>query len=95
MASVLGTGPTTLGGIQVPLTPGPVFNRMLTGWTPPFMTNAFGILDQNGDAAAQVLSLPGLSSYIGRTAWLAAVSYDPAAGAGRLSSVARALTVVP
>ena len=72
-----------------------VFNQMLSGWTPSNLQGGHGILDPNGDAQATLYGHPALAPAIGRTVYLAAVSYDAASLTGRLSSIARYLTIVP
>nr|MBC8329289.1 FG-GAP repeat protein [Planctomycetota bacterium] len=90
-----GTGPTIKGGLAIPLSQDNIFDRMLTGWSPPPLSNGFGVLDANGDAQASLDGDAVLLPLIGRTVYLAAVSYDPLGPTGRLSSIARALTIVP
>jgi len=54
LLSVNGTGPTTLNGLSIPLTPDRLFQASLNGRVPSPMTGFQGILDANGDGAAQV-----------------------------------------
>ena len=54
-----------------------------------------GTLDSDGDATVTVLSDPMLSAFIGQTYYFAAVSFDGVTQAGRLSSIARTLEIVP
>lgn len=95
LASRAGTGPTNLGGVVVPLTPDVLFNRMVTGWSPPMVQGAFGTLDADGDAQATITGHPSLSRFIGQTVWLAAVSYDPAGPTPRMATNAAALMIRP
>ncbi|TAH37342.1 MAG: hypothetical protein EYC70_10245 [Planctomycetota bacterium] len=95
LASLTGTGPTSLLGLEVPLTPDNLYQLMLAGNPPAVFPSNLGGLDAGGDAGALVRSLPGLAAHVGRTVWLAAVSYDPLGPLPRLSSVARPLTAVP
>lgn len=78
----------------MPLTADALLARLLTGWTPPLVTGAYGVLDPNGDGTATLASGPALVAYVGQSVYLAALSFAPPAGA-RLSSIARVLTVVP
>jgi len=95
LASATGTGPTALGGIEVPLSWDPLLARMAGGWSPVMLQNGRGILGPTGDAQAVLFSHAALWPFVGRSFHLAAVSYDAATSAGRLSSVARPITVVP
>lgn len=95
LASGHGVGPARIGGLEVPLTRDTLLDAMLAGWSPPMLVNGTGTLDQNGAAAAQVLSHRSLRQWVGRTFWLAAVSYDPVQMRARISSVPRGLTVAP
>ena len=89
-------GPATLGGILIPLALwGPLTRKMLYGWTPPIPLNGSGSLDADGDAQATILSHPVLTPFVGTTVYLAAVSWDSIGEVGRLSSIARYLTIVP
>ncbi len=95
LASGSGIGPTTQAGLDIPLAPDIVFNRMLGGWNPPPLQGGIGFLDANGDAQAILSGDPGFIPWIGNTVYLAAVSFDHATLTGRLSSVTRYLTIVP
>ncbi len=95
LASAAGTGPTTLDDVVVPLTPDPLYDRMLNQNPPPQILNPYGTLDAAGDATAFFQSNPGeLSFFIGQTLWVAAISFvpvtDPVA-----SSVALPIEVLP
>ncbi len=95
LLSATGAGPTNLNGVDIPLTADTLFNRMLTGWAPPVLPNAFGTLDLNGDADVLAVSHPYLTPFIGQTYYAAAVSYDPVGLVPRLSSVVRSVVIVP
>ena len=95
LASITGTGPTTLYGIEVPLTPDKVFNRMLSGSVSPANPDAFGVLDAHGRATAGLFGHVSLTPLLGANVYLAAVSYDMLGPLARLSSVSRALAIVP
>ncbi|MBC8327815.1 MAG: FG-GAP repeat protein [Planctomycetes bacterium] len=99
LASKTGVGPTQIANLTVPLTLDSLMQRMLQGWSPPLLFNGKGFLDANGDGQAiAVGGRPRLIPLIGTEIYLAAVSIDmstPGQPLGRLSSVSRALTVVP
>ena len=58
LGSNLGIGPSTISGLQIPLTDsGPVWDALLVQPPPGFFASAFGVLDENGDATA-TLDLP-------------------------------------
>ena len=95
LASAHGSGRALVGQVEVPLTPDLLFWRMRGGWTPPNVPQAHGTLDPAGDATVPIHGAPALTVYVGRTVWVSALSYDPAAPTPRLSSIARTLTVVP
>lgn len=61
----------------------------------PALLGAFGVLDEEGDGTASILPLAALASRIGDTFHCAAVAYDPVGPTPRLSSIARAVTIVP
>ena len=92
LASAAGTGPTTLRGVDVPLSGDTLFWRTRNGWTPPVLTNNWGLLDREGNATVQILSDPVLAPYVGQTLYLAAIAWGPTP---RLSSIARTLEIVP
>jgi len=73
----LGTGPTTVQGVKIPLSKDRWFRRSLEQKAPAFLTPAFGRLDPLGDAQAVFSPPPGaLIKQIGRTFHLAAVTRD-------------------
>ena len=91
-----GIGPMTLGGLEIPLSRwNKLTQLMLQGWAPSNVLNWRGVLDANGDATCTILSDPRLARHLGSTIAIAAVSFDLASKSGRLSSIARYLTVVP
>ncbi|TAH36841.1 MAG: hypothetical protein EYC70_07585 [Planctomycetota bacterium] len=96
LASRTGTGPTWLGGVQVPLTEDPIFVRSRDGTYPAYTTGFTGLLDAVGDAKA-VLA-PGAGQFaphlIGHTLYFAAVT-GLRAGAWSVSSMAAPLAIVP
>ena len=95
LASGTGTGPVTVGGLDLPLTRDRVFDRILRGWNPPILQAGRGLLDPSGDGRATLSGHPNLAPAIGQTVHLAAVSFDQATMTGRLSSIARSVTIVP
>ncbi len=95
LASAGGTGPTTLGGIEVPLTDGPMLQQFVSGWTPVALLRGRGTLNVHGEAVAEMVGAPGLAAYLGSRIWLAAVCYDRATGVGIRSSVPHGVTIVP
>ena len=95
LLSDTGTGPTILNGLEVPLSPDPLLNKMLTGWAPPNVSGAFGSLDGSAQANATIASRPALSAYVGTTFYMAAVVYVPSTFVGRRASIAWPVTVVP
>ena len=95
LISGTGTGPIALSGVELPLTADAILLRMATGWAPPTLQRAFGRLDQNGDSSAIFFNDPVLLTQIGRTYYMAALSYNPNTLKARRSSVARPLTIVP
>ncbi len=97
LSSSSGVGPTASHGIKIPLTKDRVFHAAVQGVFPPFASGFHGRLDQAGDALATLVAPSRFTHLVGRTIYFAAVSYDQVGGtqAGRLSSVARSLTIVP
>lgn len=94
LVSASGRGPTMIGGLLLPLTRDAVFQRCLANQYPAIFLQPRGILDAQGDADAGLsISAGQLTSFIGRTIHLAAVTGT--GSAGRLSSIAVPLTVEP
>ncbi|MFQ5748367.1 MAG: FG-GAP-like repeat-containing protein [Planctomycetota bacterium] len=91
----LGTGPTTVQGVEIPLGKDRWFRHSLEQKAPAFLVPAFGRLDPLGDAQAVYSPPPGaLIKEIGRTFHLAAVTRDPNRRLS-LSSVEVPLTIEP
>ena len=95
LASLAGTGPTTVAGLAIPLTPDALFNLMASGNAPPALQGAYGTLDANAQAQATLHAGPALAPAIGRTIYFAAVTFSTGPTAGRMSSVVRYVQVVP
>jgi len=95
LASLAGTGPTSLGGIDVPLTSDFLLTRMSSGNAPAVFGNPYGVLNFAGDASPSLNLPPGFATaYVGQTVYLAAVSFQPPAAA-RLSSESVTLVIDP
>ncbi len=88
LASASGTGPIALGEVSLPLTPDPVFYRLLQGSPPASFQGQRGVLDADGTAETIYSAPPHHSPLIGATIWFAALSFDAASGSPRKSSVA-------
>ncbi|MBC8329374.1 MAG: FG-GAP repeat protein, partial [Planctomycetes bacterium] len=95
LASLAGTGPTTLAGLTVPLSSDRLLRRMAGGWSPPLLRNGKGALGPAGDARATLHGHSALAPLIGSRLYLAAASYHAGTGTGRLSSIARWIEIVP
>jgi FG-GAP repeat protein len=95
LASITGTGPVVMAGLQIPLTQDNIFNRIIGGNVPAPLQGAHGTLNANGQALATLTAGPALSSAVGRTIYFAAVSYDVGPLTGRQSSVVRYLSITP
>lgn len=93
--SLAGGGISTVGGLEIPIAHDPLMQRMIGGWVPPVLSTARGTLDAQGHAQVDLLSVPQLSMVLGRRLMLSAVTYDPIAGTGRLSSTSRSVVIVP
>jgi len=95
LGSATGVGPTTLAGLQVPLTPGDfLWNALLSSTPPAIFSNPIGVLDADGKADCVLNLPPGLaSSFVGTTFYFAAVI--GMGGVGVESSVAVDVTVMP
>ncbi|RMH02575.1 MAG: hypothetical protein D6702_08430 [Planctomycetota bacterium] len=90
-----GTGPTPVGGIEVPLTRDGMFFHSTLGHYPPYLSGGSGVLDAAGDAVATLAAGPGdLAKFVGLDIWCCAVSDAPGSGLAR-SSVARRFIVTP
>ncbi len=95
LASMSGPGPSTIGGLEVPLAMDSLLLQMMAGWTPPILIGGAGALDLEGDASAVLHGDAALTPLIGRHLSIAALSYDPRFGIGRLSSTHQSLEIVP
>ena len=96
LLSATGTGPVTLSGLDLPLTPDWLFSLSVQAALPPlFAGTEVGILDPKGDARIDITVPPGgPSHFVGRHFHLAVITL----GAGltpRLSSAAVTLLVEP
>lgn len=96
LISVSGTGPTSLGWIQIPLTLDSWLIDSYWGNYPSQLGDMVGTLDNKGRAAPFLATYPGelSSSLVGRQFWLAAVARD-GGSFWRLSSEAVMVTLVP
>lgn len=96
LASRSGTGPTSLGGLLVPLGVDLVFRHTLRGHYPPQVRGGAGLLGAFGDAFASIAAAPGVipPALVGARFHLAVVC-EPLGGPPRYSSVARVLEIVP
>lgn len=93
LASGSGTGPTQAGGILVPLSYDLLYVRMLAA-PPSWIRGARGTLDSRARARAELHVPAGAAaSWVGRTTWFAAVTYQSVLA--RRSSRAVTVTVVP
>jgi hypothetical protein len=95
LASMTGTGPIVMGGLDIPLTQDHVFNNITSGNVPSVLQGAFGTLNANGQALASLSTGPALNRVIGQTIYFAAVTYDVGPLTGRKSSIVRYLQIVP
>lgn len=93
LVSGSGTGPTLLGGAEVPLTRDAWFTRSVQGNLPPLLHNPRGALDAEGNAWCGLRAPPGaLGAQVGRTLYFAAVTGT--SGAVAHSSIAVRVRVV-
>jgi FG-GAP repeat protein len=95
LASISGTGPIVMGGLEILLTQDIVFDAITSGNVPSVLQGAFGTLDANGQALATLSTGPGLNRIIGQTIYFAAVTYSVGPLTGRMSSVVRYLQITP
>ena len=95
LASITGTGPIVMAGLEIPLTADNLFNLITSGNVPAPLQGAFGTLNANGQALATLSAGPALAPAIGQTVYFAAVTYDVGPLAGRMSSVVRYLQILP
>ncbi|KAA3609156.1 MAG: hypothetical protein DWQ01_10075 [Planctomycetota bacterium] len=96
LASLSGKGPTSLNGVEIPLTPDNLYFQTLALQYPIYGAGFFGVLSQHGDAGAWLAPGPGdlPANLVGTNIYLAAVSKDPLGGVKEVSA-ARILTVEP
>jgi len=97
LASLHGTGPSTVAGIELPLSRDRLLNWMSSAWQPPNLRGNRGRLAADGTATAHLLPQPAMSPLLGRRITWAAMTFDRRAWGlvGRLSSAARSVVVVP
>jgi hypothetical protein len=95
LLSLAGGGSTTVGGLEIPLADDPILQRMVQGLRPPILSPTRGLLDAQGDAQGALLGVPALSPLIGRRLMICAVTFDPVAQTGYLTSASRSVVVVP
>jgi len=95
LLSLAGGGNTTVGGLEIPLADDPILQAMLMGVRPPILSPTRGLLDAQGDAQGALFGVPALSSLIGRRLMICAVTFDPVAQTGYLSSASRSVVIVP
>ncbi len=94
LASASGTGPWTVGGIQVPLSYDAMLFATLSQSLEPLVQNADGRLDAQAEATVLLDLGPGAASaWVGTTLHFAAVTH--AGGFPRVSSVAVPLQILP
>ncbi len=96
LASVSGIGPTSVGGIEVPLSGDGIFQRTLAAnyGMFPIVQNPTGTLDASAQGSITVGFLPGdLSSMVGSTGWLAVMTWQ--GGSGHYASAAVPILVEP
>ncbi len=96
LASMAGTGPTVEGTLSVPLTADKLYSRLRSGSETRLFQYGVGFLDANGDAQDALLANdPRLALHVGKTIYLAAVSFERKRNGGGTSSIARQVTIVP
>ena len=95
LASRSGTGPTLIGGLQVPLTLDGLLTQMLAGTPQPALVGARGTLDANASATATLSVVPAMAPLIGTSLHFGALTFDPVTYTGHVSSGARVLRIVP
>lgn len=96
LASLSGTGPTRVTGVDVPLTVDALTKRTALKNPPQISSGAIGTIPPDGLATAVLDAPPGaLVGKIGSTVYVAAVSLEPDSRVLRTSSVAVPLEIVP
>ncbi|RMH03861.1 MAG: hypothetical protein D6702_04775 [Planctomycetota bacterium] len=95
LLSASGTGPSTIQGLDIPLTADPLFSRTQAGNYPAGFNGARGVLDAAGDAVATFDLAPGAPpGLVGRRYWSAVVAAPPG-GAPSLASASAMVEIVP
>lgn len=95
LASLSKTPTTTLAGLEIPLTDDWLFYQIASGNAPAPLQGAYGVLNGAGQASASITAGPSMSSAVGKTLYLAAVTYGKPPLNGRMSSISRKLLVLP
>ncbi|MFQ5748733.1 MAG: hypothetical protein ACE5H3_04660, partial [Planctomycetota bacterium] len=95
LASLHGTGPTVLWGVDIPLTPDFLYDRLLGGNPPPPLRGNHGLPDASGKAAVTFTFPAGvLAPALGRTFSVAAIA-APGPGFVSFASVAHRIRILP
>lgn len=95
LASVGGTGPTNLYGLDLPLTQDFIFDKTTRGQIDPnILHDGTGILDSNAKATATLFSGNALLPLLGSRIYIACVTFDANPHQGRLSSSVASAQVV-
>ncbi len=95
LMSGVGTGPTLVNGVSIPLSDCVVFQRTVTNLSPlGFLLGGSGTLNINGDGLCVGLGQPGWhANRLGRNYWVCAVAILP--GSGALVSAPYPVSVIP
>lgn len=96
LASRRGIGHTALKGASIPLRRDGLFQFLLHGGQLPMLSNARGVLDQDGNATA-TLHVPSMApvSLVGTKRWFSATSWEPGLTAVRQVSIAVSIEILP
>ena len=98
LLSASGTGPTTVGGLQVPLSDDALFQRTLAGDYSMLeqVSGALGILDATGDGRITIRFSPGsLDPVAGQSFYAAVITGPRSSGLAQRSSAAVEIQVTP
>ena len=95
LASLSGTGPTLVRGLEVPLSMDNVLQATVAGYVPPTLALGSGTLSSFGNLLVTLSSSPLYAQALGRRLHIAAVSYEPATYQGRVSSAVAYIDLVP
>jgi hypothetical protein len=95
LPSASGQGPTTIDGVEIPLTTDAYFNAILGGFTPASIYRPFGVLDGQAQAQVTIHEGPALSALVGSTFHFAAVSLDRTDFTAQKSSISREVEITP